>query len=56
MKKQPHCWMLNEVRITEYELVKQQDSMQNIAKHWHENNGSLDDDMVIGWRPILENE
>ena len=25
--------------------------------HWHENNGSLDDDMVIGWgRPILENE
>lgn len=22
--------------------------------HWHENNGSLDDDMVIGWRPILE--
>lgn len=32
MKKQPHCWMLNEVRITEYELVKQQDSMQNIAK------------------------
>lgn len=24
--------------------------------HWHENNGSLDDDMVIGWRPIHENE
>ena len=24
--------------------------------HWHENNGSLDDDMVIGWRPILEKE
>ena len=23
---------------------------------WHENNGSLDDDMVIGWRPILEKE
>lgn len=22
--------------------------------HWHENNGSLDDDMVIGWRPIEE--
>ena len=32
MKKQPHCWMLNEVRITEYELVKQQDSLPNIAK------------------------
>lgn len=22
---------------------------------WHENNGSIDDDMVIGWRPIIEN-
>lgn len=22
--------------------------------HWHENNGALDDDMVIGWRPIHE--
>ena len=22
--------------------------------HWHENNGPLDDDMVIGWRPIHE--
>lgn len=22
--------------------------------HWHENNGSIDDDMVIGWRPIHE--
>ncbi len=20
--------------------------------HWHENNGAIDDDMVIGWRPI----
>lgn len=22
--------------------------------HWHENNGALDDDMVIGWREIHE--
>lgn len=22
--------------------------------HWHENNGPIDDDMVIGWRPIHE--
>lgn len=22
--------------------------------HWHENNGAIDDDMIIGWRPILE--
>jgi hypothetical protein len=22
--------------------------------HWHESNGALDDDMVIGWRPIHE--
>ena len=21
---------------------------------WHENNGAIDDDMVIGWRPIQE--
>lgn len=20
--------------------------------HWHENNGAIDDDMVLGWRPI----
>lgn len=22
--------------------------------HWHENNGAIDDDMVIGWREIQE--
>lgn len=22
--------------------------------HWHENNGPIDDDMVIGWHPIHE--
>ena len=22
--------------------------------HWHENNGALDDDMIIGWRDIHE--
>lgn len=22
--------------------------------HWHENDGPIDDDMVIGWRPIHE--
>lgn len=21
---------------------------------WHENNGAIDDDMVVGWRPIRE--
>lgn len=23
---------------------------------WHENNGAIDDDMVVGWRPIIEKE